>query len=404
MVRHKLPLKSPLSDTIHSSMDTNEIQYVPQSHSKKTFVLVAWVIAVCLMGIGLVGLVKYVAKKTFTPPVVIVPTPTPDPLAPKNILLLGYGGAGHDGGLLTDTMIIAHLIPKEKRVILISIPRDLWVPIEAKKGEMKQFKINALYAIGSDNRGYPNKPDKYKGDNGGLLMAQDTVKIVTGLPIEFSVAIDFSGFTKLIKTLGGIFVDVPFSFEDKQYPITGKEKETCGKSEEDIKQTTATLSGTLLEEQFPCRYETLKFQKGKQFMDGETALKFVRSRHSDINGGDFGRSLRQQAFISGVKNRLLSFAGAAKLLPMVKDALGMVDTNISFQDVVKMVELYGSFSSYTIQAIPLTDQTVLTFSMSSDGQSILVPKAGADNWASISSFIASESARLEESTKSAVVQ
>ena len=53
-------------------------------------------------------------------------------------------------------------------------------------------------------------------------MAKDAVKNVTGLTIDWAVAVDFSGFTKLMKTLGGIFVDVPFSFEDTLYPLEGK--------------------------------------------------------------------------------------------------------------------------------------------------------------------------------------
>src|SRR5689334_10894620 len=57
------------------------------------------------------------------------PTPTPDPLAPFGVLLLGYRGDGSRGGTLSDTMILAMVAPKAKKVTLVSIPRDLWVPI-----------------------------------------------------------------------------------------------------------------------------------------------------------------------------------------------------------------------------------------------------------------------------------
>jgi len=384
--------------------DNGQILYPTQERKRKTILSIVFVILVCLVGIGLIALVRHLPPNPFIRSIVTSPTPTPDPMAPKNVLLLGYGGAGHDGGLLTDTMIVVRIIPKEKRLVLISIPRDLWVQVEAKAGETKGFKINAVYAIGTDNRAYPDKPKKYLTDGGGLLMVKDALKIIIGEPINYAVAIDFSGFTKLMTTLGGVFIDVPFTFEDKLYPIKGKENETCGKLDEEIVSVTATLSGQLLEEQFPCRYETLKFEKGKQFMDGEAALKFVRSRHSDVNGGDFGRSLRQQAFIFGVKNRLLSFSGVTKIIPLIKDGLNMVVTDLTLQDVTAMVERYGVVSSYTIDSIQLNDQTILMFFMSPDGQSILVPKTGENDFGSIASYITSELSRITEATKSAVVQ
>jgi len=370
---------------------------------KKVMWSIVLIVVFCVIGIFVIRAIRMKTGLSLLAPIT-TPTPTPDPMEPKNILILGYGGAGHEGGLLTDTMIIGRIVPKQKKVILISIPRDLWVPVESKEGTTSAFKVNAVYAVGSDDRAYPDKSKKYQGNGGGIRMAEDVVGAVTGLPISWSIAVDFSGFIKLMEKLGGIFVDVPFSFEDKQYPLEGKENDTCGKSDDELKAVTATLSGELLEEQFQCRYETLKFEKGKQFMDGMTALKFVRSRHSNINGGDFGRSVRQQAFLLGVKNRLLSFSGASKIIPLSKDALGMVASDITLQDVTKMAQLYGSISSYTLDSIQLTDETVLTFSNSPDGQSILVPKSGPDDWGSILQYINQQEKRIEEASQSAVVQ
>jgi len=378
--------------------------YSAEKKRKKVVISVLLVIAFCFIGIGGIIFFRNFLRTSSQSIVVAIPTPTPDPMAPKSVLLMGYGGAGHDGGLLTDTMIIGRIIPKEKKVVLISIPRDLWVPMEVKYGTESAYKINAAFAIGSDDKAYPNKPKKYQGDNGGLVMARDVVGRVTGLAVDYAVAIDFSGFEKLMATLGGVFIDVPYTFEDKLYPVKGKEKDTCGKSDEDIAKTTATLSGTLLEQEFPCRYEILKFEKGKQFMDAGSALKFVRSRHSDVNGGDFGRSMRQQAFLLGIKSRLLSFSGATKIIPLITDALKMVDTDISFQDVTGMIERYGDPSKYTVSSVYLTDQTVLMLSTSSNGQSILVPKTGSEDWQSVHAYIDEELEKISESTPSAVVQ
>ena len=384
--------------------ETGQILYPTRERKRKTIISICIVIALCLLGIGAISLARRVSSGPSLYGTQTTPTPTPDPMAPKNVLLLGYGGAGHDGGLLTDTMIVGHIIPKEKKLILISIPRDLWVPMEVVAGTESAYKINAAYAIGSDDKAYPKKPKKYQGDNGGLVMAKEAVQKATGFPMDFAVAIDFSGFTNIMKTLGGIFIEVPYPFEDKWYPVKGKEKETCGKSEEDMAKTIATLSGQLLEQEFPCRYETLKFEKGKQFMEGETALKFVRSRHSEVGGGDFGRSLRQQAFLMGVKNRLLSFSGATKILPLIKNGIAMVHTDISLQDVMNMVERYGDPSSYTIESIYLTDQTILTFSTSANGQSILIPKSGFEDWQSVHAYIADELTKISSASQSAVIK
>ncbi len=378
----------------------------PVARPQKRGVLpaIALVVGIFALAIAAVLLWRSIASRPSGQPFTTIPTPTPDPMAPKNVLLMGYGGAGHDGGLLTDTMIVGHIIPKEKKVVLISIPRDLWVPVEIVAGTESGRKINAVYAIGTDHKSYPNVPEKYRTDKGGLDMASDVVGKIIGEPIDWAVAVDFSGFTKLIKTLGGIFVEVPYTFEDKQYPVKGKEKETCRKSEEDIKALSATMSGALLEKEFPCRYETISFTKGKQFMDAETALKFVRSRHSDVGGGDFGRSLRQQAFLLGVKNRLLSFETTTKIIPLLKDGLDMVNTDLTFQDITAMLQRYGNISSYTTDTIHITDETVLTITMSSDGQYILVPDSGEKDFSAIRTYILSELTRMSQATGSAVVQ
>ena len=91
---------------------------------------------------------SYVGDKGIQTPVptAIKPTPTPDPLAPKNVLLLGYAGPGHEGPTLTDTIIVAHVEPREKRVSLISIQRDIWVSIPIKGDQEKNFKLNQLRA------------------------------------------------------------------------------------------------------------------------------------------------------------------------------------------------------------------------------------------------------------------
>ena len=91
------------------------------------------------------------------------PTPTPDPLRIRNVLLLGYAGGDHDGATLTDTIMLARIYPKENKILLISIPRDIWVEIPISKNESEHFKINHAFAIGLDDKKYSDKDEQYKG-------------------------------------------------------------------------------------------------------------------------------------------------------------------------------------------------------------------------------------------------
>jgi len=190
-----------------------------------------------------------------------------------NVLFLGMGGIGHDGGELTDTIIFTSLNLKTNSVTMISVPRDIWVPSISAK-------INSAYEIG-----------ERKATGSGILMASDAIYEIIGEPIQFAVLMDFAGFEQLIDAIGGIDVVVDKSFTDTKYPIKGRENDLCGGDPE-----------------YGCRFEILSFEKGLQHMDGKTALKYSRSRHSaDLEEGtDFARANRQQKVISAIKSKALS--------------------------------------------------------------------------------------------------
>lgn len=314
------------------------------------------------------------------------PTPTPDPHASYNVLLMGHGGAGHDGGNLTDTMIIAHIDPKEKTIDLISVPRDTWVDLPTTKNGFEKFKINHAYAIGLDDKKYPEKETRYTGAAGGGEMAKYAVEQVTGLPIRHFITVNFDGFKKAIDILGGIDVWVPVTFDDHFYPLKGEEDNDCGMTEEDIEKLTATMSGFLLEQQFPCRYEQLHFEAGLMTMDSETALKFVRSRHSDTHGGDFARAQRQKAVIAAARNKVLSLNLIPKVIPLMKEFGGMVRTDINVTTINQIRKTHGTPEDYEINSFAITDENVLKADYSNDGQFILVPKSG-DNWSLVHQYV-----------------
>ena len=306
-------------------------------------------------------------------PIKILPTPntftqaTPKPLAEiepvkqdrgtYNVLFLGYGGVGHSGGLLADSIIVAHIDINTKKVLFVSVPRDLWV-----NGNQK---INASGISGFQN-------------------VSPVVTSVTGLPINYFIAVNFGGFTKIINDLGGISSEVPNTFDDHFYPITGQENNTCGFTNEQIEALKAKYSGYSLETQFTCRYEHLHFDKGSTSLDGETALKFVRSRHGD---SDFGRSLRQFAVLTGIKDKLVSAQGIGKFDSIVGTVSQSVKTDLDAGTIKSILTILGDTKNYTTSSIQLSTDNVLNSSKSSNGQFILVPKAGGFNYADIKSLI-----------------
>lgn len=348
-----------------------------------------------ILGTGMFAYFKriYTSVVVHTPTVMLpfinktTPTPTPDPTAPYSILLLGYGGGGHDGGFLTDTMIIAYIIPKKELVYLIPIPRDVWVPLPIEGDVLIPYKINAAYAIGRDDRRFSKKPDVFKGTAGGGTLAKYAAGLVFGKQVDYFAAISFEGFQKSIDILDGVDVAVPHTFDDFLYPIEEEKENNCGKSDEDIQAVTATLSGTLLEKEFPCRYEQIHFDKGPEHMDGTRALKFVRSRKSEQYGGDFNRSLRQQALLKAVKEKVISLNFISKIFPFISTLTQDMQTDVTASVFTQKLNIHPNITSFVIKTVTISD--LFVEGRSSDGQFILIPKTGENNWDEIHSFISS---------------
>ncbi len=326
-------------------------------------------------------------KKELEKSVAPTATPTPDPLAPYSILLLGYGGANHEGGFLTDSIMVAKIKPKDEEIDLISVPRDLWVKIPINDEETVDKKVNEAFSIGMSDKKYPNKKVEFTGRAGGGELAKEIVGEVMGFKIDYFASIGFDGFIKIIDNLGGIDVKVARTFDDPKYPIEANIKDTCGKTDEEVTALTATMSGEKLEEQFPCRYENLHFDKGRQHMDGITALKFARSRHSPTDGGDFNRAERQKLVISAVKERVISVGFIPKIIPTFNILSRYIMTDIDFATMNELVAKLPQLSEYKIVSIALTDKNVLTNGVAATGQFILLPKSGENSWEEIHQFI-----------------
>lgn len=330
----------------------------------------------------------------------VAPSPTPDPLAPFGVLLLGYRGDGSRGGTLTDTMLVALVIPRKQQISLISVPRDLWVPLQTEPNTYKNFKINAAYAIGADERNYPDKPEQYKGRAGGGVMAKEAVEKVTGLSIPYFVSLNFEAFKKSIDTLGGVDVKVSKTLDDPFFPITGQEDNTCGKTDEEIAALTATLSAQLLEESFPCRFEDLKVSPGINHMDGDLALKFARSRHAKEDGSDFARSERQKEVILAARDKIFSVGFLSKIIPFTQSLAGSVQTDMDLTTMQTFLSKASEYKTYTVNSIALSTQNVLKETYSADRQYILVANSGEGDWSAVHEFL-KEKLNLSEASPSA---
>lgn len=288
-----------------------------------------------------------------------------------NVLLIGYGGAGHQGGMLADLIQIAHFDFEKEIIAFISIPRDL----ELSLGNGGYQKINNVFSsqmTGSD-------PIVNAGQ-----VTKNLLSSITNLNIKYFIAVDFVGFQRLIgQELGSIEVEVAENFQDQWYPIEGKQLDPCGYSNEEIAQLTATLSGFELEKQFTCRYETIYFPAGLQKMEGAEALKYVRSRHSS---SDFDRSRRQVEVLTGIRKKLFELEALNNIPDFFKKVNQHVTTDLNLEILEFFAPLLLNANDFTIKNINLSTKNVLNSSSSSNGF-VLIPKAGPNNWTELQNFI-----------------
>lgn len=258
-----------------------------------------------------------------------------------NLLLLGVGGGTHEGPDLTDTIILASIDINTKEAVLISMPRDFWVP------ELRA-KINSAYTTGEE---------KQKGK--GLLLASAVVRRVTGQEIDYALKIDFSGFVKAVDLIGGLDIEVENTFDDYAYPLTGRENDLCGHLEMEIASLSAQIaSGSAdAEEIFSCRYEHLHFDQGETHMDGITALKYVRSRHAEgQEGSDFARSKRQEKVVAAFKDKIFSLNllfDPVKALNIIEIIKKSIDTNVKEEEYADFIKLAQNLRGVSIKSVVL---------------------------------------------------
>lgn len=249
-----------------------------------------------------------------------------------NILLLGIGGKGHSGGELTDTIIIASIKPQSQEAALLSIPRDLYVQISQTN---INSKINAVKTVG----------DKNKEKNGMELLTK-TVEEVSGLDINYYVQLDFDGFMEIIDDLGGIDIELENDINDPTYP------------------------------NFSRGYDPFYISKGWHHLNGATALKVARSRHSTM--GDFDRIKRQQIIIKAVKQKLYERYSKLDVLSFKNIFLDLgnhLKTNIEPKEMPRFYKIIKEIKNHKITAATIDTREYLNRTYVGMGYT-LQPKTG----------------------------
>ncbi|KJS53360.1 transcriptional regulator [Streptomyces rubellomurinus subsp. indigoferus] len=242
---------------------------------------------------------------------------------PVNVLLIGSDsrgngnsdlGGGGDGGARSDTAILLHVYADHKHAVGISIPRDSLVtlpPCKLPNGkwtkEQTNVMFNSAFSVGDTEQGNP-------------ACTQNAVEKLTNLRVDHTIVVDFNGFASMTKAVGGVEVCLPNDIHEGDLnPNLGHK-------------------GKLI------------FAKGKQKVEGQQALDYVRIRHGIGDGSDIGRTKRQQAFLSSlikeVKSRgmdpttLLPLADAGTKSLTVDPDLGSAAKLISFAMSIKDVDLH----------------------------------------------------------------
>lgn len=202
-----------------------------------------------------------------------------------NILLLGVGDQHHDGADLTDTMMIASIDPLTRSTVLLSIPRDLYL---TGNRTIPDGRINMLYLYEKQSLKLQHK-DLSPTDVSTMALSEvgDEMARKLGIDIHGVIKVDFTAFTEVVDALGGVDIVVEKKITDYSYPLA---------------------------ENMPGLFE---LDAGPQHLDGETALKFARTRHGST---DFERSARQQQLLGALSEkaqsmgRLQQIRFASKLL------------------------------------------------------------------------------------------
>jgi len=271
----------------------------------------------------------------------------------QNILLLGQPGPDYLASELTDTIILAHFSLgretdedqsiSDQKIILISLPRDLLVKIPEQEN---LAKINSLYR------------------STGIDGLKEKVSEVTGLTINHYLMVDLAVVEEVINLVDGLNVYVSEDIHDPYFPGPNY------------------------------TYQVFNLAAGWRYLDGPTALKYIRTRYTSPNG-DFDRMARQQQVIRLLKQKVLDlnplwdWPTYLKIFQQLKTHL---KTDLSLLEMKSLYQIVKGMETDQINhlVIDKKETGLLTGGLVPFGQqmaSVVYPKAGQGNYTQIRNYI-----------------
>lgn len=243
-----------------------------------------------------------------------------------------FGDLNKEGNERSDTNILAAVNPKTHTVMMVSVPRDYYIPVIAKSVSINtSLNSDKLTHIGLYGNGQArNKSGEKIGAAGwnyacevhwdhGKTAIMDSLKKVFNFNVDANhyhyAQLNFTGFGKLIDELGGVNVDVEKSFSYTTYEDYGKDN---GKRKK------------------------YKFKKGKMEMDGNEALTFARTRKAFADG-DLQRNRNQTAVLKAVSEKALSPSILLRYNGVVSAVEDCMETDI---DISSMAALQSTISGH----------------------------------------------------------
>jgi LCP family protein required for cell wall assembly len=258
--------------------------------------------------------------------------PNLDPLHPSTgpftVLLLGSDDDAKfpPDRLNTQSMILVRVDPAARQATMLSIPRDLWVPIP-QQGE---GKISTAYQLG--------------GAPAAIAAVESNFKV----HIDDYAWIGLNGLVKLIDQLGGVDVVVTNPVMDDFYP------------------SDLSAGG------YPYDYYRVAMLPGAVHLDGVHALQYVRSRHGDLRG-DFARSERQQQVLLAIKAQA-SHLNVADLPTLANAFNGEIKTSLGLTRIRQLMAVANDFDGAGVRQVvlvpPYTSEGVIA------GQDAVIPSWG----------------------------
>jgi LCP family protein required for cell wall assembly len=215
-----------------------------------------------------------------------------------NVVLAWYAGKNAMWWLLTDSMMLVSYNPKLNAATFISVPRDLYVSFGTWLGA---GKLNGLLWNVYLNSTGSEEQKIHMGAKQLMKKMWD----ITGIEPQYYGLINFDGFVHMIDSVWGVNVDVPQRLYDTQFP------------DDNYKW-----------------YITLDIPAGQQMMDGKTALRYARSRHST---SDFSRAERQQLIISALVDTMvgqLNISNISNFKEVFSQLSQVVQTNVDISDLI----------------------------------------------------------------------